>query len=70
MSDAAAPRFRAATDEAPATRLALIASVKTLATPDARDAIRLTLTIAAISVPLNAIFGVGQDHAAAHPRRP
>jgi sulfate transport system permease protein len=36
----------------------VIASVKTLATPDARDAIRLTLTIAAISVPLNAIFGV------------
>lgn len=89
MSDASLgrpARFRAATEEAPATRLALIAtavfglsilvlaplvavfveafadgviaSVKTLATPDARDAIRLTLTIAAISVPLNAIFGV------------
>jgi sulfate transport system permease protein len=86
MSDAAAPRFRAATDEAPATRLLLIATavfglailvlapliavfveafadgviatLRTLATPDARDAIRLTLTIAAISVPLNAIFGI------------
>jgi sulfate/thiosulfate transport system permease protein len=29
-----------------------------LASPDARDAIRLTLTIAAISVPLNAVFGI------------
>jgi sulfate transport system permease protein len=34
------------------------ASLKSLASPDARDAIRLTLTIAAISVPLNAIFGI------------
>jgi len=34
------------------------ASLKSLATRDAREAIRLTLTIAAISVPLNAIFGV------------
>jgi sulfate transport system permease protein len=34
------------------------ASLKSLASRDARDAIRLTLTIAAISVPLNAIFGV------------
>lgn len=89
MSDAslAKPaRFRAATEEAPATRLALITiafaglgvlvfapliavffealaegvavSLKSLASPDARDAIRLTLTIAAISVPLNAIFGI------------
>jgi sulfate/thiosulfate transport system permease protein len=32
--------------------------VKTLASPDAADAIRLTLTIAAISVPLNAVFGI------------
>ncbi len=36
----------------------VVASLKSLATRDARDAIRLTLTIAAISVPLNAIFGV------------
>ena len=84
---AAAPlKFRSATEEAPATRWALIgaaflglgvlvfapliaifvealadgvaASLKSLASPDARDAIRLTLTIAAISVPLNAIFGI------------
>ena len=34
------------------------ASLKSLATRDAREAIRLTLTIAAISAPLNAIFGV------------
>ena len=34
------------------------ASLKSLASPDARDAIRLTLTIAAISVPLNAAFGI------------
>lgn len=34
------------------------ASLKSLASRDARDAIRLTLTIAAISVPLNAIFGI------------
>lgn len=34
------------------------ASLKSLASPDARDAIRLTLTIAAISVPLNAVFGI------------
>jgi sulfate transport system permease protein len=92
MSDAALTRagrrlaFRAATDEAPATRRVLIAvavaglgilvfapliavfvealadgvaaSLASLTEPDARDAIRLTLTIAAISVPLNAIFGV------------
>ncbi len=36
----------------------VVASLKSLATRDARDAIRLTLIIAAISVPLNAIFGV------------
>jgi sulfate/thiosulfate transport system permease protein len=82
----APPRFRAATDESPATRWALIAlasvglailvfapliavfvvaladgvaaALKSLGSRDARDAIRLTLTIAAISVPLNAIFGV------------
>lgn len=34
------------------------ASLKSLATRDAQEAIKLTLTIAAISVPLNAIFGV------------
>lgn len=34
------------------------ASLQSLGSPDARDAIRLTLTIAAISVPLNAIFGI------------
>lgn len=79
-------RFRSATEESAAARLAMIvfafvgltilvfapliavfvvaladgvvASLKSLATRDARDAIRLTLTIAAISVPLNAIFGV------------
>jgi sulfate transport system permease protein len=34
------------------------ASLKSLTSPDARDAIRLTLTIAAISVPLNAAFGI------------
>ena len=79
-------RFRSATEESAAARLAMIvfafvgltilvfapliavfvvalvdgvvASLKSLATRDARDAIRLTLIIAAISVPLNAIFGV------------
>ncbi|MGL4279604.1 MAG: sulfate ABC transporter permease subunit CysW [Albidovulum sp.] len=34
------------------------ASFKSLASPDAGHAIRLTLTIAAISVPLNAVFGI------------
>lgn len=34
------------------------AALRTLSTPDARDAVRLTLTIAAISVPLNAAFGI------------
>jgi sulfate/thiosulfate transport system permease protein len=41
-----------------ALRDGALAAVKTLASPDAADAIRLTLTIAAISVPLNAVFGV------------
>ncbi|MDR0810477.1 MAG: sulfate ABC transporter permease subunit CysW [Gemmobacter sp.] len=36
----------------------IAASLRSLASPDARAAIRLTLTIAAISVPLNAIFGI------------
>lgn len=86
MSDTTQIRFRAATDEAPATRWTLIAlafaglailvfapliavffealadgaveAIRSLASPDARDAIRLTLTIAAISVPLNALFGI------------
>ena len=89
MSDAtlARPaRYRAATEESPATRWTLIAvavaglgilvfaplvtvfvmaladgvaaSLKSLTHKDAREAIKLTLTIAAISVPLNAIFGV------------
>jgi sulfate transport system permease protein len=34
------------------------AALRSLANPDALDAIRLTLTIAAISVPLNAVFGI------------
>ena len=86
MSDATTPRFRAATEESPAARLALIglavlglavlvfaplaavfaealaqgwaAAVASLANRDAQAAIRLTLTIAAISVPLNAAFGI------------
>jgi sulfate/thiosulfate transport system permease protein len=86
MSELVQREFRAATDEAPALRLSLVAvsvaglsvlvlaplvavfaealadgvaaSLRTLASPDARDAIRLTLTIAAIAVPLNAIFGL------------
>ncbi|HLQ19236.1 MAG TPA: sulfate ABC transporter permease subunit CysW [Tabrizicola sp.] len=89
MSDAslAKPvRFRAATEESPATRWTLIAvavaglgilvfaplvtvfvmaladgvaaSLESLTHKDAWAAIKLTLTIAAISVPLNAIFGV------------
>ncbi len=33
-------------------------AVKSLGNPDARSAIRLTLTIAAIAVPLNAVFGI------------
>ncbi|MCB6179967.1 sulfate ABC transporter permease subunit CysW [Rhodobacter sp. Har01] len=86
MSDIPAPRFRAATEEAPAVRWTLIclavlglavlvfapliavfaealargsaAAVASLANRDAQAAIRLTLTIAAISVPLNAAFGI------------
>jgi sulfate transport system permease protein len=34
------------------------ASVASLASPDARSAIRLTLIVAAIAVPLNAVFGI------------
>lgn len=36
----------------------VVASLKGLASPDAGHAIRLTLTIAAIAVPLNAVFGI------------
>jgi sulfate/thiosulfate transport system permease protein len=41
-----------------ALRDGAVAAVKTLAHPDASDAIRLTLAIAAISVPLNVVFGI------------
>lgn len=86
MSDIAHLRFRAATEEPPLARWALIgvaalglgllvfaplivvfaealskgwlAAVKSLGNRDALAAIRLTLTIAAISVPLNAAFGI------------
>jgi sulfate transport system permease protein len=34
------------------------AAIASLTNPDARSAIRLTLTIAAIAVPLNAVFGI------------
>jgi sulfate transport system permease protein len=34
------------------------AAIASLSNPDARSAIRLTLTVAAITVPLNAVFGV------------
>ncbi len=36
----------------------VVASLKSHTSPDARDAIRLTLTIAAVSVTLNAAFGI------------
>ena len=39
-------------------RSGVFEAVKSLATPDALSAIRLTLTIAAIAVPLNALFGI------------
>ncbi|WP_295048169.1 sulfate ABC transporter permease subunit CysW [uncultured Paracoccus sp.] len=90
MSDASlhkgARPFRAATEESPGLRLALIligvlglavlvfaplavvfaealsrgwmAAVESLGNRDARSAIRLTLTITAIAVPLNAAFGI------------
>ncbi|MCF1710845.1 sulfate ABC transporter permease subunit CysW [Tabrizicola sp. J26] len=35
-----------------------LAAIESLAHPDARSAIWLTLTVAAISVPLNAVFGI------------
>ena len=80
------PRFRAATEESPAARIALIAvalgglallvlaplavvfaealargwaaAVASLGNRDAQSAIRLTLTITAIAVPLNGAFGI------------
>lgn len=91
MSDASIgsaprPRFRPATEEAPAIRWALIAfavfgigllvfapliavfaqalskgvaaAIASLGNRDAWSAIKLTLIIAAISVPLNAVFGI------------
>lgn len=41
-----------------ALRKGWFAAVTSLANPEAASAIRLTLTVAAISVPLNAVFGV------------
>lgn len=43
---------------AEALRQGWVASVQALASPDARSAIRLTLIVAAITVPLNAVFGI------------
>lgn len=43
---------------AEALRDGLAASLETLAKPEARDAIWLTLLVAAIAVPMNAVFGV------------
>lgn len=43
---------------AEALRQGWAASWEALASPDARSAIRLTLIVAAISVPLNAVFGI------------
>ncbi len=43
---------------AEALREGWAASVAALGSPDARAAIRLTLTVAAIAVPLNAVFGI------------
>jgi sulfate transport system permease protein len=43
---------------AEALRQGWAASLDALASPDARSAIRLTLIVAAISVPLNAVFGI------------
>ena len=86
MSDITPTTFRPATEESPASRIALTVTVlavlvlllfaplvtvfyealrkgwveaaTSLAEPEALSAIRLTLTVAAIAVPLNAIFGV------------
>jgi sulfate transport system permease protein len=43
---------------AEALRQGWVASVQALSSPDARAAIRLTLIVAAIAVPLNAAFGI------------
>ncbi|PKQ12672.1 MAG: sulfate ABC transporter permease subunit CysW [Alphaproteobacteria bacterium HGW-Alphaproteobacteria-1] len=43
---------------AEALRQGWAASLDALASPDARSAIRLTLIVAAIAVPLNAVFGI------------
>ena len=56
MSDTAPATFRVATEESPLFRIIL--TVIVLADPEALAAIRLTLTVAAIAVPLNAMFGI------------
>ena len=43
---------------AEALRQGWAAAARSLASPEARSAIRLTLTVAAIAVPLNAVFGI------------
>lgn len=43
---------------AEALRQGWAAAIGSLAAPEARSAIRLTLTVAAIAVPLNAVFGI------------
>ena len=43
---------------AEALRQGWAAAIGSLASPEARSAIRLTLTVAAIAVPLNAVFGI------------
>ncbi len=43
---------------AEALRQGWTAAVQSLASPDARSAVRLTLIVAAIAVPLNAVFGI------------
>ncbi len=48
-----------------ASRKGLAHFMTTLADPDTRSAIRLTLTVAAISVPLNLVFGVAAAWAVA-----
>jgi sulfate/thiosulfate transport system permease protein len=50
---------------AAALRHGWAASVAALASPEARSAIRLTLLIAAIAVPLNAVFGIAAAWAVA-----
>ena len=48
-----------------ALRHGLEAALESLGNPDARSAIRLTLTVAAIAVPLNAVLGIAAAWAAA-----